>query len=161
MHFDKTIIYVDMDHVLCDYDEGYARHQTRFPELKFPQSEPGLYLGLHPMPDAIDSYRWLDSHPATAVFILTAPSVNNPHCYSEKRQWVEKHLGMAVVENLIITPHKHLNRGDFLIDDNATGKGQDCFAGELILFGSDTFPDWVHVRQYFEEILTGNDQARS
>lgn len=150
MHFDKTIIYVDMDRVLCDYDEGYARHKAKFPELKYPQSEPGLYLGLNPMPGAIETYQWMDEQPETAVFILTAPSINNPHCYLEKRQWVERYLGMVVVKNLIITPHKHLNRGDYLIDDNATGKGQDHFAGELILFGSQQFPDWLEVRRYFE-----------
>ena len=150
MHFEKTIIYIDMDHVLCDYEEGFARHQARFPELKYPQSEPGLYIGLKPMPGAIETYRWLDVHPDTAVFILTAPSIMNPHCYSEKREWVEQYLGMSAVENLIITPHKHLNRGDYLIDDNSSGKGQDYFSGELILFGSTIYPDWMAIRQQFE-----------
>lgn len=155
MHFDKTIIYVDMDRVLCDYDEGFARHQAKFPELKYPQREPGLYLGLNPMPGAIETYQWMDKHPETAVFILTAPSIKNPHCYSEKRQWVERHLGMAVVQNLIITPHKHLNRGDYLIDDSEAGKGQDYFVGQLILFGSQDFPGWLEVRRYFESRFWG------
>ncbi|WP_232787720.1 5' nucleotidase, NT5C type [Spongiibacter nanhainus] len=142
-----------MDHVLCDYKTGFARHKARFPDLAFPQSEPGLYVDLDPLPGAIDSYRWLHNHPETAVFILTAPSIQNSHSYSEKRLWVERHLGMEVVENLIITPHKHLNRGDYLVDDMPSGKGQEHFGGELVLFGSKSFPDWRSVRDYFEERL--------
>ncbi len=32
------IIYVDMDHVLCDYEQGFKEDQTRHPQLEFPQS---------------------------------------------------------------------------------------------------------------------------
>ncbi len=146
----KAIVYVDMDHVLCDYATGFARHKAEYPNLAFPQSVPGLYESLGPMPDAIDSYMWLHEHPALDVYILTAPSVKNPHCYAEKRIWVENHLGMAVVENLIISPHKHLSKGDYLIDDMPSGKGQDRFDGKLILYGSEEFPNWVSVTKYFK-----------
>lgn len=150
----KIIIYVDMDFVLCDYAKGYREHQARYPDLKYPQSQPGLYINLEPMPGALEAYRWLDAHPMTEVYILTAPSIMNPHCYSEKREWVEQYLGMGIVENLIITPHKNLNKGDYLIDDNASGKGQDGFEGELLLFGGDDFPDWRSVRDFFEGRLS-------
>tara|TARA_R110001599_G_scaffold267834_2_gene468745 strand:+ start:6220 stop:6690 length:471 start_codon:yes stop_codon:yes gene_type:complete len=154
MFDDKTIIYVDMDHVLRDYDAGFTQWQAKYPELKFPQSQPGMYLSLEPVEGAIETYLWLHNHPKTAVFILTAPSVKNPHCYAEKRLWVEQHLGMDAVGNLIISPHKGLSRGDYLIDDNITGKGQDSFEGELIHFGSEYFPNWAKVRDHFEQILT-------
>ncbi len=93
------------------------------------------------------------AHPQLEPFILTAPSLRNPHSYTEKRLWVEKHLGYEVVHRLIITAHKGLNRGHFLIDDHDSGKGQEYFEGELIKFGSDRFPDWPSVRRYFESIL--------
>lgn len=153
MHFGKTIIYIDMDHVLCDYRKGYLKHQKLYPELEYPQSQPGLYINLDPITGAIETYQWLDEHPETAVFILTAPSISNPHCYSEKREWVEKHLGMRAVRNLIISPHKHLNRGNYLIDDMPSGKGQEYFEGQLLLFGSPDFPDWDSVKHYFENKL--------
>lgn len=149
----KTIIYVDMDHVLCDYKAGFAQWQAKYPEMKYPQSRPGMYLSLKPMEGAIDTYLWLHNHPKTAVFILTAPSVKNPHCYAEKRIWVEQYLGMDAAHNLIISSHKGLNRGDYLIDDNIAGKGQDMFEGKLTHFGSEYFPDWIAVRDYFEQIL--------
>lgn len=44
-------------------------------------------------------------------------------------------------ERLILAPNKGLLRGDDLIDDHAHGKGQDLFEGQLILFGSEDFPD--------------------
>jgi 5'-nucleotidase len=83
-------------------------------------------------------------------FILTAPSIKNPHCYREKRQWVEKYLGMTAVNNLIISAHKGLHRGDYLMDDCASGKGQENFEGQLIQFGSTHYPDRSSVRTYFE-----------
>lgn len=150
MLHDKTIIYIDMDRTLCNYDEGYRRHQQQHPGLEFPQSQPGLYINLKPIGGALDTYRWLHEHPRTAVFILTSPSLKNPHCYSEKRLWVEEHLGMEIVGRLIITPHKDLNKGDYLIDDCDAGKGQERFEGELIQFGSKAFPDWEAVKSFFE-----------
>ena len=57
-------------------------------------------------------------------------------------------LGQEFVEKLIISKHKHLNKGDYLIDDMASGCGQDKFEGELIQFGTDKFPDWPSVVKY-------------
>lgn len=149
-HSNEKIIYVDMDHVLCDYKDGFSRQKALFPDLEFPQSQPGMYIGMNPLPGAIEAYQWLNDHPNTHVYILTAPSVHNSHSYSEKRDWVEKHLGLSVVQNLIITPHKNLNKGHYLVDDMPSGKGQDLFEGSLILFGSEQFPDWQSVRTFFE-----------
>lgn len=42
MNTNTTVIYVDMDHVLCDYDLGYKAHKAKYPDLPFPQSQPGL-----------------------------------------------------------------------------------------------------------------------
>lgn len=144
----KKIVYIDMDHVLCDYDAGYKAHQSMYPDLEFPQSQPGLYRSLKPMPGAIEAFRSLSARSDVEVYILTAPSERNPHCYSEKRIWVEEYLGLAAVNRLIISPHKNLLRGDYLIDDCASGKGQEHFEGELILFGSQQYPGWSQVLKY-------------
>lgn len=153
----KTIVYVDMDHVLCDYAAGFERHKRLHPHLPYPQSQPGFYAGLKPLKEAVETYRWLADHPSTDVYILTAPSIHNSHSYSEKRDWVEKHFGISVVRNLIISPHKNLSKGHYLIDDMASGKGQDGFEGSLILFGSDQFPDWASIRAFFEKALNSED----
>lgn len=153
MKKDKIIIYVDMDHVLCDYDAGFSAHKARHPNLTFPQSQPGLYINLKPIEGALDTFVWLFKQPQFDVYILTAPSIRNPHCYSEKRQWVEQYLGMDVVAKLIISPNKGLNRGHYLIDDCDSGKGQELFEGELIHFGHSDYPDWNTIRKYFEKLV--------
>ncbi|MFE8070131.1 hypothetical protein QQM79_03650 [Marinobacteraceae bacterium S3BR75-40.1] len=146
---EKTVIYIDMDHTLCDYAAGFKEYQRRFPELQFPQSVEGFYLNLKPLEGAVETFHWLNNKAETEVFILTAPSVKNVHSYSEKRLWVEKFLGFDVVHRLIISAHKGLNQGDFLIDDYASGKGQEYFSGTLIQFGSKSFPDWKSVKEFF------------
>ena len=66
---------------------------------------------------------------------------------SEKRVWVEQHLGFAFVERLIICPNKALLNGDILVDDQTSGRGQELFTGRLWQFGSTELPDWAAVCQ--------------
>ena len=157
---DKQIIYVDMDNCMCDYTASYLRYKEQFPEVDYPQSIPGLFLGLEPMPQALETVQWLAEQERFDVYILSTPSVMNPHSYMEKRQWIEGHLGMDFVRKLILTPHKNLNKGDFLIDDRASGQGQDMFEGELVQYGSAPYPDWPSVKTYFEQVLNDPDLNR-
>ena len=147
------IVYVDMDDTLCNYASGYLDATRRDPQLEFPQSAAGFFESLAPLPGALEAYQWLDSLPMVELYILTAPSIHNPLCYTEKRLWVEKHLGLDAVKRLIISPNKGLNKGDFLIDDYVDGKGQENFEGQLIQFGSQEFPDWQSVRSYFRTLF--------
>ena len=84
------------------------------------------------------------------MYILTAPSVRNPSSYTEKRLWVEEHLGLGAAYKLIISPNKGLNLGHYLIDDYTKGKGQENFEGRLLQFGSAEYPDWISIRRFFE-----------
>jgi 5'(3')-deoxyribonucleotidase len=143
----KEIVYVDMDDVLCDYSGSYNEWLDFSPSVEYPQSIEGFFANLKPMNMAIDAVKMLQTR--FDVYILTAPSVLNPLCYTEKRLWVEKHLGMDMVRKLIITPNKGLNKGDYLIDDNTSGMGQDEFEGELIHFDSEKFPTWDNILDYF------------
>jgi 5'-nucleotidase len=136
------IVYIDMDDVLCDYAGARARALAARPDVAFPQSEQGFYLNLLPLEGALAAASALLDSPCISAFILTAPSVRNPLCYTEKRLWVEKHLGLRFAERLILCPDKSLLRGDVLIDDRISGHGQERFIGKLIEFGSQKFPDW-------------------
>lgn len=140
----KTI-FVDMDNVLCDYDKAYNQALEQYPEVAYPQSQYGFFASLQPIDGAIDAIKTLLLRADIEVFILTAPSIKNPLCYTEKRIWVEKWLGMAMVERLIISPNKGILRGDILIDDHNSGNGQEHFKGRMILFGSEDYPDWRSV----------------
>lgn len=149
----KVIVYVDMDDVLCDYSGAYQLNLNQNPEIKFPQSQYGFFRNLVPVSGALSAMRFLQSYQRVDVYILTAPSVKNPLCYTEKREWVEHYLGMEMVEKLIISPNKGLNKGAYLIDDRDFGRGQELFEGELIKFGSDLFPDWKSVITYLTDRL--------
>ncbi len=137
------ILHVDMDGVLCDIAKAYRWVYENRPEVEFPQSVPGLFENLDPIDGAIDAVATLRSQ--YDVWILSAPSVRNPNCYQEKRIWVEKHFDYELAKRLILCTNKGLLKGDFMIDDHSEGKGQEVFDGELILFGSDLFPDWKSV----------------
>lgn len=146
----QKIIYLDMDDTLCDYKSQYQLYQEQFPEVNFPQSVVGFFEKMLPKQDAIGVAQALFKQENYRVYILTAPSLYNPPCYSEKRLWVEKHLGFEWVERLIIANDKNLLKGDYLVDDYTEGRGQEKFEGELIHFGSEQFPDWKAVGEFFK-----------
>lgn len=145
----NQIIYIDMDDVLCDFIGSYKEQILQCPEIKFPQSQVDFFRNLKPTKGALDAFHKLFNLPNTEVYILSAPSEKNPLSYMEKRIWVENHLGYDTVNRLILSPNKALLKGDYLIDDYTEGKGQDQFEGKLINFGSDEFPDWKKVLEFF------------
>ena len=141
-----------MDDVMADFKRGHSKALKKSPDNKYPQSEYGFFMNLKPVHNSKNVINWLMGHPKFDVYILTAPSVMNPLCYTEKRLWIEKHYGMGMVDKLIISPNKGLNKGDYLIDDNISGKGQENFEGTLVHFGSNEFPDWMTVMDIFIEL---------
>lgn len=144
-------IFIDMDDTLCDYQSAYERlrHTT-----DYPQSVDGFWLSLEPLSLAIETMHWLAELPAISVYILTAPSVHNPNCYTEKRLWVEKHLSIDWAHRLIISTDKGLLRGDLLIDDYIDGRGQENFQGLIWQFGKSPYQDWQAVRPELEHFLS-------
>ena len=62
LRMSKRVVFVDLDHVLADYSTGVQEYKTRYPELEFPQSEPGMYMSLKPLDGAIIAYKWLDDN---------------------------------------------------------------------------------------------------
>lgn len=142
----KTM-FVDMDNVLVDFPSAFNllptdvlnEYEGRLDEVS------GIFSLMSPMPGAIESYIELTS--LFDTYILSTAPWANPSAWSDKLLWVQKHLGTQAYKRLILSHHKHLCYGDFLIDDRLkNGAGE--FTGELILFGSERFPDWRHVMDY-------------
>ena len=102
-------------------------------------------MNLESIPFAIDSINHLQKH--FDVWILTRPSVQNLSCYTEKAQWIRKHLGMDMQAKTIMCIDKSLLKGHFLVDDQVE-HGQSEFEGKHIHFGSDEFNDWDKVVTY-------------
>ena len=134
-----------MDGVLCDFDKGMALHKG----TKYPQTKESFWVNLSPIEGAIEAVKELAE--SNEVWILTAPSLKNPACYSGKRIWVEQNLGFDFVERLIICPNKGLLNGDILIDDNKEGRGQEYFDGVLVHFGGDAYKNWNDILKVYGE----------
>ena len=136
------IIYIDMDDVLCDYTSKITEYRQKSPDIQYPQSLSGFFRSLAPIKGALAAVEQLRENKNIEVYILTAPSTKNPLSYSEKRLWVEDKFGYEITHNLIICSNKGLLKGDILIDDHASGRGQELFEGKLIHFGQEDYPEW-------------------
>ena len=128
---DKKIVYVDMDGVLVDYN----------PDLAF--------IDMKPKEGAIEAFKNLSK--IYDAYILSTAPWSNPQAWKDKVMWVQKYLGDVAKKKLILSHHKNLNIGSFLIDDRAN-HGADEFGGKWIIFGASTFPNWDSVVDYLTEI---------
>lgn len=143
----RKIVYVDMDNVLVDFGaavldlSGALRREYE----GWLDEVPGIFSAMPPMPGALVAFELLAA--AYDVYVLSTAPWENPSAWSDKHLWVRRHLGAAAHKRLILTHHKHLNRGHYLIDDREKN-GAERFEGELILFGSTRFPDWAAVTSY-------------
>ena len=143
----KKILYVDMDNVLVDFPSGISRisielqskYQDRLDEV------PGIFSLMDPLKGAIESYNKLSQKFDT--YILSTAPWKNSSGWSDKNEWVKKYLGDVAYKRLILSHHKNLNYGDYLIDDRLAN-GANLFDGEHIHFGSDKFPDWDTICSY-------------
>jgi 5'-nucleotidase len=127
---------IDMDSVICDLMTEWHRRYNRdyhdnltVDQLKCWRSEnyvkpecgvkiydyldePGLFLNLKPLPNAIEVLDRL--HNQYDILIATS-SVSN--AFSEKEKWVEKHLPFIGKYNLVFSHRKNMISGDLLFDD--------------------------------------------
>ncbi|MFY0606434.1 MAG: hypothetical protein JXR10_06960 [Cyclobacteriaceae bacterium] len=142
------IIHVDMDDTIAKYSEAFKQSIMDTPGIKYPQSQYGFFSNLEPLEGALEGIKKL-SDLGYDIYILSSPSPKNPLSYTEKRVWIEEHLGYEYVEKLILSMNKGLVKGDYLIDDWTEGRGQENFERRLIQFGSGEFPDWEAVVNYF------------
>ena len=141
----KKRLFIDMDGVLCDYKKHHAEKLREFPHMPFPQSQYGFFMELEPIANSIATVKALMVH--FDVWILTAPSWKNPMCLAEKNYWIQKHFGHDMAQYMITCNDKSLVKGHFLVDDGIH-RGQENFEGELLLFGSEKYPDWDFVFEY-------------
>jgi 5'-nucleotidase len=147
----KKILYLDMDNTLVDFRSGIdalkpdelRRYKGRYDDA------PGIFRLMEPMEGALEAFGELSLRFDT--YILSTAPWENPSAWSDKLRWVKKHLGNAARKRLILSHHKHLNSGDFLVDDRHDANGADRFQGELIHFGSIGFPDWGSVTEYLAD----------
>ena len=136
-----------MDNVLVDFPSGISKlSQEVINEYESNLDEvPNIFSLMEPLEGAIDSFKILSQRYDT--YILSTAPWKNSSAWTDKVKWVQKYLGESAYKRLILTHHKNLNHGDYLIDDR-TKNGAGEFKGELIQFGTDKFPDWKSVCSY-------------
>ena len=72
----------------------------------------------------------------------------NDTAWPDKLNWVKRYLGKPAYKRLILSHNKHLNAGEFLVDDR-DANGADRFTGELVKFDRDD-PDWRKIVTYLK-----------
>jgi 5'-nucleotidase len=155
----KKILYIDMDNVIVDFKSGIRRISQEVQDEFAGNLDdvPGIFSLMDPMPGAIESVQTLSQHFDT--YVLSTAPWSNPSAWSDKVEWIHRYfrndemptlkdpLGNPLWKRLILSHHKNLNQGDFLIDDR-TANGADRFSGEHIHFGQPRWPNWESVTQY-------------
>lgn len=140
-----------MDNVLVDFKTGIKKLSEDM-KIKYEgnlDDVPGIFSLMEPMPYAIDSIHTLNTK--YDIYVLSTAPWLNSSAWQHKVEWIQKYFGKnkdsILYKKLILTHHKNLNLGDYLIDDR-TKNGADRFMGEHIHFGTERFPNWQVVTNY-------------
>lgn len=147
----KKIVYIDMDNVIVDFPTGIAKldEKTRQQYVENYDEVEGIFGLMEPMPKAIEAVHQLAEK--YDIYVLSTSPWHNPSAWIDKIKWIHRYFGedknSVLYKRVILSHHKNLNQGDYLIDDR-TANGADKFKGEHIHFGTEKFPDWESVLKY-------------
>ena len=136
-----------MDNVVVDFKSGINKLSIQQKKKYVGRLDevPGIFSLMSPMENAIESVEKLSK--VFDTYLLSTAPWDNPSAWSDKVIWVKKYLGKVALKRLILSHHKNLNKGDYLIDYR-TKNGADKFEGEHIHFGQGAFKDWNAVTKY-------------
>jgi len=136
-----------MDGVLVDFQSGIkllSDKELVLFENKFDEV-PRIFSKMKPIDGALEAFEKLNKH--FDVYILSTAPWENPTALNDKLAWIKENIGDLAKKRVIFSHNKHLNMGDYLIDDRlANGAGD--FKGTHIHFGTDEFPNWTSVLNY-------------
>ena len=144
------VLYVDMDNLLVDFKSGIdklskeeiKKYENRYDEV------PNIFSTMLPLKGAINAYEVLSE--VYDTYILSTAPWENASAWHDKVQWVKKYLSNNAHKRLILTHHKNLNKGNYLIDDRLKN-GADKFVGKHIHFGTEKFPNWESILDFFKK----------
>jgi len=150
MSIQKKILYIDMDGVLVNFQTGIDKLTESERQMYKGEEKnvPNIFSKMEPIVGAIEAYKILAEKYDT--YILSTAPWNNETALGDKVAWAKKYLGDTIYKRVILSHNKHLNEGHHLIDDRQDKNGAQYFKGELIHFGSETFPDWNAVLAYLK-----------
>lgn len=161
-----TIVYLDMDGVLADFDrrkmEAFGNLLEDVPAdiswKMIKDHDPDWYANLLPMPDARHLVDGLRSIANLKVAVLTAvPQIGrNMDAKPQKKYWLGKYFP-ELLDDFNIGPyarhkHYHCRPGDILIDDVERNIKQWHEAGGLGILHTDAITSIRIVRDYISSI---------
>ncbi len=154
---EKKILYIDMDNVLVDFKSGIDKldEKTRTEYEGHLDDVPDIFALMDPVKGAVETvHRLAEKYD---LYILSTAPWDNSSAWCDKLNWVKKHFGgdkdSPFYKRLILTHHKNLCQGAYLIDDRPNKCGVEDFNGEVLHFGPDgKYKNWDSVVEY----LMGN-----
>ena len=146
----KKTLYIDMDNVLVDFPSGILQtpEEVQLEYVDRLDEVPHIFSKMQPIEGAVGAFEELST--LFDTYILSTAPWENATAWSDKLDWVKKYLGKPAHKRLILSHHKNLNNGHFLVDDR-TKNGVDRFKGAHIHFGTNDFPDWNSVTSYLKQ----------
>ena len=151
MNKNKKVVYFDMDGVLVNFQSGIDQldlyHKIEYKENY--DEVPGIFGTMKPNEDMIDLFNAMFSDERYDCYVLSTAPWENPSASSDKVEWIQKYLPKAY-KRLILSHNKHLNVGDYLIDDR-TANGAGEFGGELLQYGV------THTIEDLKELFLNNN----
>jgi 5'(3')-deoxyribonucleotidase len=150
---DKTMVFIDMDGVLSNFEGSKHFKPTDKVMRKPPRGfEEGFFESLPVIPGARWAIRTLLKNENLDVRILTKPVHRSYLCYSEKVSWIAKHFP-ELLEKITITHDKIMLAapGRILIDDYAQDwqEGWIKAGGEFIHFETHRAEEhWTEICEY-------------
>jgi 5'-nucleotidase len=161
----KKTLYVDMDNVIVDFktgieklskdilDEHEAIHGRNQEGIRNLDEVEGIFALMDPLPGAVESISKLSG--IFDLYVLSTSPWNNPSAWSDKIRWIHRYFGAEegspVYKRLILSHHKNLNDGHFLVDDRVANGAREFGAkpgSEHVHFGMPGFEDWDVVTRY-------------
>lgn len=162
---------VDQDEVLYHWNESFQREAIeRYPHITFPfmkanhswdlthglgaegrkavedlKNLPGFYLNLRPIDGAKEALEEMERE-GIHINIVTAPTVTNPTCASDKHNALDRDFGHKWAKRAVITDDKTVVMADFLIDDRPDIRGYYKPVWQHIVFDQ---PYNQHVKNRF------------
>ena len=150
----KQRVYVDMDNTLVNFQSGIDQCSNEQQEQYKGEEDniPGIFSLMQPNEGAVEAYKWLNQHFDT--YILSTAPWDNPSAWKDKLLWVKKYLPEAAYKRLILSHHKNLLEGDFIIDDRDK-RGVDKFKGKHLHFSKKGkgFESWKEVITYMKKVV--------
>lgn len=142
----KKIIYIDLDGVIVDLigrmnlELSLTTKHYRIDTDIIDDSET-IFIDALPIKGSLEAVFELEKY--YDVYLLSTAPWHNPISWMQKRLWVEKYLP-SMYKKLILTHHKNLLIGEFLIDDRIKN-GVSEFKGRHIHIFSEYYPTWESV----------------